>query len=77
MANPFIWQRKTHEKDYQHLLDFFKKHPMWLNDCGIYIEGNEGFRYFYRNANNEIEERQAKWEDRGGLSTKDYMTANR
>lgn len=76
-TNDFTWQRKQKEADYQHLLKFFRSRPMMLCDCGIYIEDNDGFRYFYRNAANEIEERKAKWEDRDGLSTKAYMTANR
>ena len=77
MANTFTWQLKKSDAEYKHLLKFFKTRPMMLVDCGLYIEDNDGFRYFYRNAANQIEERQAKWEDRNGLSTKAYMTANR
>lgn len=75
-TNEFIWQKKKNEAEYQHLKRFFTARPMMLCDCGIFIEDNDGFRYFYRNAENRIEERHAKWEDRNGLSTKAYMTAN-
>ena len=73
----FDWQRKQKEADYQHLLKFFKSRPQLLVDCGLYIEDIDGFRYFFRNSAGAIEERKAKWEDRGKLSTKAYMTANR
>lgn len=73
----FTWQRKQKEADSQHLLNFFKTRPNFLVDCGIYIEDNDGFRYFFCNSAGAIEERKAKWEDRGELSTKAYMTANR
>ena len=77
MANTFTWQLKKSDAEYKYLLEFFKTRPMMLVDCGLYSEDNDGFRYFYRNAANQIEERKAKWEDRNGLSTKAYMTANR
>lgn len=66
------WQ-KENEAQYKHLLGFFKERPQMLVNCGIYTEEMDGLRFFF-NANGEIQERFATWEERGRHSSKKYMT---
>lgn len=68
------WQKKTNEKEYKRLREFFKKRPMLLVDCGLYMNLIDGVRFFFRNSKGLVEERDAKWEEMGKMGDKAYMS---